>query len=195
VAGARVERCQVGLRGCGTYLSTPRSWYPPPKLPSTAACTKLIYETPLGASQAAAYIARGLAYETEKDYDRAIADFGKAITLDPKNALAYFGSGSAHYGKGDYDRAVADYSEAIRLGNKSALMYDTRGRAYLYAGALTKALADFDKASELNPEDPYAALWLEICNRRSDIPSVLLEATRQIDMNNWRRSSASILAS
>src|SRR4029077_3786037 len=50
---------------------------------------------PLGCtSQAAAYIARGLAYETEKDYDRAIADFGKAITLDPKNALAYFGSGS-----------------------------------------------------------------------------------------------------
>jgi tetratricopeptide (TPR) repeat protein len=92
-----------------------------------------------GASQAAAYIARGLAYETEKDYDRAIAD----------------------------------YSEAIQLGNKSALMYDTRGRAYLYAGALTKALADFDKASELNPKNPYAALWLDICNRRSDIPSVL----------------------
>jgi lipoprotein NlpI len=116
-----------------------------------AACTKLIYETPLGASQAAAYIARGLPYETEKDYDRAIAD----------------------------------YSEAIQLGNKSALMYDTRGRAYLYAGALTKALADFDKASKLNPKNPYAALWLDICNRRSDIPSVLLEATRQIDMNNW----------
>ena len=35
-----------------------------------AACTKLIYETPLGASQAAAYIARRLGYETEKDYDR-----------------------------------------------------------------------------------------------------------------------------
>jgi tetratricopeptide (TPR) repeat protein len=118
----------------------------------------LIYETPLGASQAAAYIARGLAYETEKDYDRAIADFGKAITLDPKNALAYFGSGSAHYGKGDYDRAVADYSEAIRLGNKSALMYDTRGRAYLYAGALGD-VRDGDGVR-------YTRLWRSVCARR-----------------------------
>src|SRR5258705_13840247 len=33
-----------------------------------AACTKLIYETPLGASQAAAYIARGL-FETIRDAD------------------------------------------------------------------------------------------------------------------------------
>jgi len=46
-----------------------------------AACTKLIYETPLGASQAAAYITRGLAYETEKDHDRAIADYSEAIQL------------------------------------------------------------------------------------------------------------------
>ena len=57
-------------------------------------------------------------------------------------------------------------------------MYDTCGRAYLYAGALTKALADFDKASELNPKNPYAALWLDIYNRRRDIPSVLLECRK-----------------
>jgi tetratricopeptide (TPR) repeat protein len=60
-----------------------------------AACTKLIYETPLGASQAAAYIARGLAYETEKDYDRAIADYSEAIQLGNKSALMYDTRGRA----------------------------------------------------------------------------------------------------
>ncbi len=34
-------------------------------------------------------ISRGVAYNRKGDYDRAIADYGEAIRLDPQNAHAY----------------------------------------------------------------------------------------------------------
>ena len=42
--------------------------------------------------------------------NKAIADYAKAIRLDPNYALAYYSRGSAYL-----DKAIADYSEGIRL--------------------------------------------------------------------------------
>ena len=42
----------------------------------------------LNPKYALAYGSRGLAYETKGDYDRAIADYSKAIELDPNLAPA-----------------------------------------------------------------------------------------------------------
>lgn len=55
----------------------------------------------------------------------------------------------------------------------------------LFAGALSNALADLNQASELNPTYAYAALWLDIAKRRSNLPSRLPEAVNQIDMTKW----------
>ena len=55
----------------------------------------------------------------------------------------------------------------------------------LDAGELPRALADIKQASALNPKDPYTALWLDIVNKRSKLPSRLAEATAQIDMTKW----------
>ena len=47
------------------------------------------------------------------DYDRAIADYNKALELDPKDATAYNNRGYAYRQKGDYDKAIADYDKAL----------------------------------------------------------------------------------
>ena len=44
-------------------------------------------------------------------YDKAIADYTKAIHLDPRCAAAYFGRGSVYGYKGEYDKAIADDTE------------------------------------------------------------------------------------
>ena len=49
------------------------------------------------------------------DYDRAIADYDRAIQLKPDYADAYVGRGVAYGEKGDYDRAIADFDRAIQL--------------------------------------------------------------------------------
>ena len=134
---------------------------------------------------AQAYSSRGLAYYQKGDLDRAIADYGEAIRLDPKYAYAYNNRGNAYYHKHDENRAIADYSEAIRLDPKYAQAYFNRGVANLYAGRLPKALADLGQSSELNPKYAYAALWLHIVDTRSNLPSQLAEAAKQIDMTKW----------
>jgi len=60
-----------------------------------------------------AYCNRASIYEKKGDYDRAIRDYIKAISLDP-NFLAYGFRGSIYFDKGDYDIAIADYEAGLR---------------------------------------------------------------------------------
>ena len=128
---------------------------------------------------------RGIAYKAKGDLDRAIAEFNAAIRLDPNRATAFLGRGDAYKAKGDLDRAIADYDEGIRLAPKRADNYIGRGIANLYGGAPAKALADLDQASKLDPKDAYAALWLDIVEKRSNLVSRLPQGIAQIDMTRW----------
>jgi len=134
---------------------------------------------------AKAYCDRGNAWRNKGDLDRAIADYNEVIRLDPKDAKAYNSRGIASRAKGDLDSAIADYNEAIRLDPKDAGSYKNRGVANLYAGSLSRALADLNQASELKPKDAYTALWLDVVNKRSNLPSRLPQAIAQLDMTRW----------
>jgi lipoprotein NlpI len=134
---------------------------------------------------AAPYTNRGNAYRVKGDNDRAIQDYDQAIRLDPRLAIAYNNRGNAYRSKGDNDRAIADYSEAIRLDPNYAHPYASRGRLYFFSKAVAMAEADFKKASEIDPKYAYAALWLDLIERRIDVPSHLADAATQLDMTAW----------
>ena len=48
------------------------------------------------------YITRGIAYGKNGEYDLAIADFSKAIELEPETLIAYKHRGVAYYNKGRF---------------------------------------------------------------------------------------------
>ncbi|MFY9895001.1 MAG: tetratricopeptide repeat protein [Xanthobacteraceae bacterium] len=134
------------------------------------------------------FLNRCRAYVAMGDYDHAIADADHAFALGVSTfgeRVAYDCRATAHYAKGDYNHAIADYTEVIRLDPKDANAYFARGRLYLYTSALSKALADFKQASELDPKSAYKALWLDIAERRNNIPSHLAQAAKQLDMTAW----------
>jgi tetratricopeptide (TPR) repeat protein len=131
------------------------------------------------------YYNRGAAYARKDDFDRAIADFDQAIRLDPKFIDAYYSRGTVYYAKGDDDRAIAAYNQTIQLDPKFSQGYFGLGIVSLYAGALPKALADINRASALDPKAAYTALWQEIVNKRSHLPSRLAHAMTHIDMTKW----------
>jgi len=117
--------------------------------------------------------------------DRAIADCNQAIRLDPKFAVAYLNRGNAYRNKRDVGSAIADYNQAIQLNPKFSQAYLARGLLNLGAGELPRARANINQASALNPKDPYTALWLDIVNKRSQLPSGLAEAAAEIDTTKW----------
>ena len=96
-----------------------------------------------------AYHERGKAYLRKGDNDRAIADFDRAIQLDPESANTYNDRGAAYAMKGDYDRAIADLDKAIQLNPRVKNAHYNRGLAYKKKGDEARARADFEKEEQL----------------------------------------------
>jgi tetratricopeptide (TPR) repeat protein len=106
---------------------------------------------------AQAWVNRGAAYGGLRQYDKAIADYSKAIELDPKFAAAWYNRGAAYVGLRQYDKAIADYSKAIELDPNGAVYWNNRGLAHHELHQYDKATADWSKAIELDPK--LAAAW------------------------------------
>ena len=103
-----------------------------------------------GPSLATKSFNQGLENSNLQQYDKAIADYNKAIELDPKSAVAYSRRGFAYGELEQLDKAIADLTKAIELDPKDADCYNNRGKAYLKVGKKKEAEADFAKAKMLN---------------------------------------------
>jgi tetratricopeptide (TPR) repeat protein len=103
--------------------------------------------------RADAHNSRGIIYMGSKDYDRAFAEFNRAISENPKYYQAYNNRGFCRSQNKSYDDAISDYNEAIRLNPDFMLAYSNRGFAYYNNHNYKKAVSDFSKAIELDPMD------------------------------------------
>jgi tetratricopeptide (TPR) repeat protein len=66
-------------------------------------------------TDAESFLKRGLARQSQRDHDGAIADFSKSIELDGNLAKAFAARGVSREAKGDGDGAKADYSKSIQI--------------------------------------------------------------------------------
>jgi len=104
-----------------------------------------------------AYNMRALALLwNEQSYERAIADFDKAVELEPNGAVAYIGRGTAWGMKGELDKAIADLDQAIRLDPKLDMAWANRGTAWLAKKEYDKAIVDLTEDLRLDPKDAKA---------------------------------------
>ncbi|MFC1956531.1 tetratricopeptide repeat protein [Chloroflexota bacterium] len=82
--------------------------------------------------------------------NRAIADYAKAIEIDPYHGLPYNNRGNVYVEQGEYDKAIADYTKAIEIDPYHGLPYNNRGEAYITMGQYDLAIVDMNKAAELD---------------------------------------------
>jgi tetratricopeptide (TPR) repeat protein len=100
----------------------------------------------------AEYLTLGSEKEDLKDYRGAIADYDRAIGLEPQNATVYHNRGLAKYSLKDYRGAIADFGKSIALEpNTSASSYFNRGLAKYGLQNYSGAIADYNKSIALDP--------------------------------------------
>ncbi len=98
-----------------------------------------------------AYNNRGLALGMKGRVQEAIADFDKAIALDPYYGIAYDNRGMFLGNIGQYDSALRDFTMAINLDLVDYRAYDNRAFTFEKMGQFEKALEDYHMAVTLNP--------------------------------------------
>jgi len=109
------------------------------------------------------YNNRALVWEFRGDLDKAMADYNKAIRLDPKYPTAFNNRGMVWAQQGRYDQAIADFGEAIKLDPKFIDAYYNRSNAYYAAGEFENSVTDYTKILQIDPKDieaQNALAWL-----------------------------------
>jgi tetratricopeptide (TPR) repeat protein/V8-like Glu-specific endopeptidase len=103
------------------------------------------------------FVSANQKYE-QGSYQGALADYDRAIAINPNYAKAYVNRGFLKYDKlNDLKGALADYDRAIAINPNLAEAYNNRGN--LKDDKLNNpqgALADYDRAIALNPNYAYA---------------------------------------
>ena len=80
------------------------------------------------------YLNQGIVSAKNGNFEQAITDYSKAISLNPNYIDAYIGRGRAYSRKENIKQAISDYNRAILLNPNYAEGYKYRGYAYLYIG-------------------------------------------------------------
>ncbi len=109
--------------------------------------------------QATAHYKRGYVHYYRKNYSAALADFSRAIELQPNRGSNYHWRGRMHYQMQNYSAALADLNRAIALKPNDGDNYRWRGATHYQMQNYSAALADFRRVVELLPDNGYNYHW------------------------------------
>jgi len=102
------------------------------------------------------YNNRGIVYDKQKKWELALADYNKAIAINPDYTSAYLNRGTVYYDQEKWELALSDYNKAIAINPDYALAYYNRGLVYYNQKKWELALSDYNKAIAINTDDALA---------------------------------------
>ena len=103
------------------------------------------------------HLNRGAAYQNQGNPDKAMADYTRALEINPRDFVTYSNLGMIYMDRADYDRAIFDFNQAIMIDAGYAGAFNNRGRVYDKKGDFDKAIADYSKAIKIKPD--YAGAY------------------------------------
>ena len=121
--------------------------------PQTNNDSSRVAEEPLQGAMfpAKTYDELGVMYSEKGEYDLAIAEFNKALKIDPNSAETFNNRGIAYSQKGEYDLAISDFTKVLEIKPVMAKAHYNRGITYAKKGQYVLAFQDFDRSLELDP--------------------------------------------
>ncbi len=101
-------------------------------------------------------VARGDEAYASNDFVAALAEYDKAVDLDPNNPAAWLGRGKAYGRRGDTDRAGSDLEQAVELAPSNADAWEALAWARLHSGQDAQALDALNHLLAVRPGDARA---------------------------------------
>src|SRR6266436_682994 len=144
---ALVALVAIALCGCSINLGS-LSPEPNNEVPPKAAAA---------GNDAQAYTTHGEALARSGKTEEALAEFDKAIALDPHNAHALYSRGLLYQAEKQHQLAIDDFSSASGLTPQWAEPLLGRAQSYLALDKAKEAAADLDEAVQADPTN--AQVW------------------------------------
>ena len=119
---------------------------------------------------------RAAAQERKGEFDKALADYGRVLQLEPQYLLAHYGRGVSYLRKGELVSAKSSFDNALALNPEFIEALYSRGIVHFDLGMLDKATADFDATIALNAT--HAAAFSRrgmVYEKRGDFPKAIAD--------------------
>jgi tetratricopeptide (TPR) repeat protein len=107
-----------------------------------------------------AYANNGACYANAGRLDLALADFEKAIEINPEHSTALVGAGRVYLQKADYDKALDRFKKAVEVNPGMPQTHAGLGLALFKAGRLEEAIGEFESAVRLEPTNAFNVKFL-----------------------------------
>ncbi len=123
-----------------------------------------------------AYFLRGVAHDSLRRYEAAIADFDRVFELDQGVPQVYNHRGATQFKLGRIEAAIADFDRALEMAPEQRPYHWQRGIALYLADRFEEARRQFELHRTVNPDDVENAAWHFACAARLEGPEAARRA-------------------
>lgn len=96
------------------------------------------------------YLSRAYSYTKVENYEAALNDYSRALSINPQSELAYRGLAEVFESQEDYSSAIQAYTMAIHNHDYVASLFRKRGDLLYFLRFYELAYKDYKKASDLS---------------------------------------------
>src|SRR5436309_654750 len=175
----------AGLADSYTLLSVFGAASPQDSIPQARVAVKKALELDNTLAEAHASSGRILSgYDYE--FERAIAEFERAIQLNPNYATSYHWiSNGPLTARGEFDRAITEGKRAVELDPLSMIDNADLGQVYFYARRYDEAISQVGKAIEIDPHSYLAHFYLgQIYQVQGHLTKAIAEYQKAVELDD-----------
>ena len=175
----------AGLADSYTLLSVFGAASPQDSIPQARVAAKKALELDNTLAEAHASSGRILS-GYDYDFERAIAEFERAIQLNPNYATSYHWiSNGPLTARGEFDRAITEGKRAVELDPLSMIDNADLGQIYFYALRYDEAISQVAKAIEIDPHSYLAHYYLgQIYQLQGHLTEAIAEYQKAVELDD-----------
>jgi tetratricopeptide (TPR) repeat protein len=133
----------------------------------------------------------GLALAGRGQLDAAIAEYQRALKINPDFELAHNNLANALASRGQVDAAIAHYQRALEIKPDFADVHNNLGNALAGRGRFDEAIAHYQRALDIHPDFVFIRRSIE--NARAQRGRVLAALAQQRELLHSRPKDVSLL--